>query len=324
MQGFFEAASWPFRTTSLFFLYVNWYDKAMDEKGLGKRLQAARQAAGMTQQVLCQQANLSYSTLAKIERGAIKAPSVFTIQSIAAALNTTLDDLLGGTNATTLARGAKKVSKSGVRFVYFDINGCLVRFFHQAFTRLAAETGESPDTIESAFWHLNDDVCRGTMSLSDFNRAFAARLHIPTLDWLQYYLDAVEPIAEMHELVRWAADNYRVGLLTNIMPGFVDAMRSRNLIPNVKYDAIVDSSRVGAIKPEAQIYELATQYADVPPNEILFIDDSRTNMMAAEHLGWRVLWFDDYRPEESAHRIREALDPVETPASNGSEISGDR
>jgi transcriptional regulator with XRE-family HTH domain len=47
----------------------------MDEVGLGKTLQAARQKAGLTQQELCNQAELSYSTLAKIERGAIKSPS---------------------------------------------------------------------------------------------------------------------------------------------------------------------------------------------------------------------------------------------------------
>lgn len=281
----------------------------MDEKGLGKRLQAARQAAGFTQQMLCQKANLSYSTLAKIERGAIKSPSIFTIQSIAAALNMTLDDLLG-VSTLKLAHVQKKVSKSGIRFVFFDINGCLVRFFHQAFTRLALETGESPDVVESAFWHYNDAVCRGTMSLSDFNKALAERLHLPALDWQSYYLDAVEPITEMHDVVRWADKNYSIGLLTNIMPGFIDAMRAQGLLPNVAYDVIIDSSRVGAIKPEVEIYRIAAERAKVAPSEILLIDDSRTNLMAAERLGWHVLWFDDYRPQESAQHIREALEPA--------------
>ena len=281
----------------------------MDEKGLGKRLQVARQAAGMTQQMLCQKANLSYSTLAKIERGAIKSPSIFTIQSIAAALGTTLDALLGVERAAT-ASSPKKVSKSGVRFVYFDLNGCLVRFFHQAFTRLANESGEPPDVVESLYWHYNDEVCRGTMSVTDFNAVLAERLRLPALDWQQYYLDAVEPIEEMHELVTWASQNYRVGLLTNIMPGFVAAMRSRGLLPNVPYDVIVDSSQVGAIKPEAEIYRIAAEKAQVEPQEILFIDDSRANLMAAEHLGWKVLWFDDSRIEEATARVREALEPA--------------
>ena len=78
----------------------------MDEVGLGKLLQGARKKAGLTQQELCQKAGLSYSTLAKIERGAIKAPSIFTIQSIAGALNTNLNDLMGDFEA--FVRGAQR------------------------------------------------------------------------------------------------------------------------------------------------------------------------------------------------------------------------
>jgi FMN phosphatase YigB (HAD superfamily)/DNA-binding XRE family transcriptional regulator len=282
----------------------------MDEKGLGKRLQAARQAAGVTQQGLCQKAGLSYSTLAKIERGAIKTPSIFTIQAIAEALGTSLDELMGASPHTS-AKQKKYISKSGVRFVYFDINGCLVHFFHRAFTQLAADTGASPDAVESAFWHYNDDVCRGKLSLEEFNQTLAERLMVPSVDWESYYLDAIEPIAEMRELVAWAAERYRVGLLTNIMPGFIDAMRARELLPDVAYNAIVDSSEAGHLKPEQAIYEAASDRASAEPSEILLIDDDRPNLMAAEHNGWHVLWFDDYHPEESITRIRETLEPAD-------------
>src|SRR5690606_40579849 len=108
----------------------------MDEKGLGRRLQLARQNASLTQQALCHKADLSYSTLTKIERGAIKAPSIFTIQNIAEALGVGLDELMGSSPARPV-RSQKKRSRSGVTFVYFDINGCLVRFYHRAFTRLS-------------------------------------------------------------------------------------------------------------------------------------------------------------------------------------------
>ena len=91
----------------------------MDEVGLGRQLQAARKKAGLTQQDLCHKARLSYSTLAKIERGAIKAPSIFTIQSIAAALGLSLNELMGDL-APTPKSAPKYRSKSGVRFVYFE------------------------------------------------------------------------------------------------------------------------------------------------------------------------------------------------------------
>jgi FMN phosphatase YigB (HAD superfamily)/DNA-binding XRE family transcriptional regulator len=279
---------------------------AMDEKGLGRQVQAARVRAGLTQQALCQKADLSYSTLTKIERGAIKAPSIFTIQRIATAMGVELSELLSALKQPV----RKQRSQSGVRFIYFDINGCLVRFFHRAFTRLAEESTAPADVIETAFWHYNDQVCRGDMDMEAFNEAFARDLRLPPISWLDYYLDAIEPIPAMQDVVRWASEHYHVGLLTNIMPGFVDAMLQRKLLPELRYDAIIDSSVVKAIKPEAKIYETAAEKAHYPAAEILLVDDSRANLMAAEKQGWHVLWFDDYRPDESAERVRDALAPA--------------
>ena len=278
---------------------------AMDEKGLGQRLQAARLRAGMTQQALCQKADLSYSTLTKIERGAIKSPSIFTIQNISNALGVSLDELLGITPSTPHKQ--KQRSASGIEFVYFDINGCFVRFFHRAFTELALHTGASADVVETTFWHYNDQVCRGEMTMAEFNATLAKELKTDPIDWIEYYMDAIEPIPIMDETVRWAHEHYRIGLLTNIMPGFIKVMRERGLLPDVAYDAIIDSSEVKVIKPESGIFAIATERAGVPAENILFIDDSRANLMAAEKHGWHVLWFDDYRPDESAERIREAL-----------------
>lgn len=283
----------------------------MDEVGLGRQLQEARKKAGLTQQQLCQKAGLSYSTLAKIERGAIKAPSIFTIQSIAAACGLSLNDLMNdhGPQSAKPAAPAKKRSKSGVRFVYFDINGCLVRFFHRAFARLAHDSGAPADLVETTFWHYNDAVCRGELNMDEFNHLFAERLGLKNLDWQRYYMEAIDPIDEMRELVSWAAEHYHIGLLSNIMPGFIDEMFEQKILPDVNYTSIIDSSKVGAIKPEPRIYEVAQEWAECDPSEILLIDDSRANLMAAERMGWHVLWFDDFRPEESVKHVREALEP---------------
>jgi FMN phosphatase YigB (HAD superfamily)/DNA-binding XRE family transcriptional regulator len=279
----------------------------MDEKGLGMTLQRARQKAGLTQQAMCQKAGLSYSTLAKIERGAIKSPSIFTIKQIAEVLGITLDELVGNVGNRQYA---KKITKSGVRFIYFDINGCLVRFFHRAFTAIAQDTELSPDAIETAFWQYNDDICTGKMTIEAFNTAFAKDLGISSIDWRAYYLSAVDPISEMHELVRWAADNYQVGLLSNIGTGFIDDMLKAGLLPDLSYDAIVDSSKVGYLKPDPKIYEIAEAMAGVAGNEILLIDDTRANLMPAQRAGWHVMWFNDYDSIESTLRVKSALEPA--------------
>lgn len=281
----------------------------MDERGLGKQLQTARQAARLTQQELCHKANLSFSTLTKIERGAIKAPSIFTIQAIAGALGVGLDELMG--QAPGGAKRQLLKTKSGISFIYFDVNGCLVHFYQRAFTKISADTGVPSDIVETAFWHFNDDVCRGVLSLSDFNAKLADRIGVKSIAWQDYYLDVVEPITEMQAVLQWAAERYHVGLLTNIMPGLLAGMRRNGTIPALTYDAIVDSSEVAAIKPERHIYEIAQERAGVPPAEILLIDDSRVNLMAAEKLGWHVLWFDDSRTIESVDRVQVALQPAE-------------
>jgi HAD superfamily hydrolase (TIGR01509 family) len=283
----------------------------LSEQVLGKRLQAARQAAGLTQQNLCHRANLSYSTLAKIERGAIKAPSIFTIQAIAGALNVSLDSLVGTAVSPALKKHRPRYkTKSGVSFIYFDVNGCLVRFFQQAFNQIAVDFGVPADSVETAFWHYNDDVCRGTMSLDDFNVALADRLQLDSIQWQDYYLAAAKPVTEMHELLRWAEQYYGVGLLTNTMPGLVAAMQRSGQLPAIAYDALIDSSVVGTIKPESHIYDIATSAANTDPSEILLIDDTRGNLNAAEKCGWHVLWFDYAQPKDSAAYIREALEPV--------------
>ncbi len=272
---------------------------------MGKRLQEMRRNAGLTQQQLCQVANLSFSTLTKIERGAIKAPSIFTITSIAQALNLGLDELLGN---TPKAVSREKKTRSGVRFVFFDVNGCLVRFYHKAFAQIANDYGVPPDLVEMAFLHYNADVCRGSLSMRDFNQIFAKRLGIPLINWGKYYLSSVESMPGMDKVVAWASQNYRVGLLTNIMPGQLKELRNSGIIPDLEYDVIVDSSETGLIKPEPEIFELAQRKAGLPANELLLIDDTRENIAQAESLGWHVLWFDYAQPDESVEQIRIALD----------------
>lgn len=279
------------------------------ELELGRAIANARRQAGLTQQELCARASLSYSTLAKIERGAIKTPSVFTVAAIAEATGTTVEALAGivPSTAPLAPQKAYKTAKNGVKFVYFDVNGVLVRFFQRAFTALASDVGVSPDSVEAIFWRHNDAVNKGQMSLDEFNAVLAKHLGVNSVAWQDYYLNNIDPITEMQACVAWVSEHYRIGLMSNIMPGLLKQMIQRGLLPQVPYDVIIDSSEVKTIKPENLVYEIAAQRAGVLPQEILLIDDDRNNLTAAERLGWHVLWFDDYQPSESEVRIRQAL-----------------
>jgi FMN phosphatase YigB (HAD superfamily)/DNA-binding XRE family transcriptional regulator len=281
----------------------------MDEKALGRRLQLARKRAGFTQQELCQKAGLSYSTLAKIERGAIRSPSVFTVASIAQATGTVVEDLLDMASRTPEAPAlpAKKRSKIGVTFVYLDINGTLNTFPHKAFTEVARLTNMPTDMVETFFWRHYDQINCGQITMQEFNAAFGKDLGLEEFDWNKYYFESVEPIPGIKELVEWIAANYEIGIFTNSMPGSVDELCRRGLIPDVNYAAVVDSSKLGMVKPDPRIYEKARELANVEPNEILLIDDTRPNLVAADRAGWHGLWSDEMDPEDTITRAKQAL-----------------
>jgi HAD superfamily hydrolase (TIGR01509 family) len=282
----------------------------MDEKALGKRLQLARKRAGLTQQELCQKAGLSYSTLAKIERGAIRTPSVFTVAHIAAATGTPLETLLDIKSATLGApapANGKKRSKSGVRFVYFDVNGTLVRYTDRAFADIAEQSHTSWEIIQEMFMHYDGAACRGSMASKEVDKIISAEINLPDFSWEEFYMKHAEPTPGISELLDWVATNYDLGLLTNNWKGFTDELMKKQSLPAVEYTAIVESAKVGCSKPEAKIYEMAQQLAGVQAGEIMLVDDKPAYLAGAERAGWHTEWFDETNPEESIARVREAL-----------------
>ena len=281
----------------------------MDEKALGKRLQLARKRAGMTQQELCQKAGLSYSTLAKIERGAIRSPSVFTVAYIAQTTGTAVEDLLDlGSRDSKPAAPAKKRSKAGVSFVYLDVNGTIVRFPHKAFTEVARAANQPTDMVETFFWRHYDPVNCGQITMEEFSAALGKDLGLEDFDWNQYYFGNLEPIPGMKELIEWIAANYQVGIFSNSMPGSVDTLRQKGLIPDVSFAAVVDSSKLGMVKPDPKFYEKAQELAAVDAGEILLIDDTRPNLVTADKLGWHGLWSDEMDPADTIARVKTTLE----------------
>ena len=55
------------------------------------------------------------------------------------------------------------------------------------------------------------------------------------------------------------------------------------------FDVIVDSSEVGARKPEPEIYRTATAAFGVAPAEIVYLDDFIQNVEGARREGWEVI-----------------------------------
>lgn len=277
------------------------------EKKLGQRLQLARKRAGLTQQQLCQRVGLSYSTLAKIERGAIRSPSVFTVAAIASATDTPLEEILSGfIKNTAVLEPTKKTSKTGVKFVYFDISGVLVNFSHKTFADIAKDASLPVDSVEATYWRYNDQLNKSEITLTQLNQMLGSAFGLADFDWERYYFNNLEIIRQGRELFDWTAQNYEVGLMSNHV--FIEKMQQKGLVPSQGLAATVDSSKAGTIKPEAKIYKIAQKRSGVTAAEILLIDNERPNLVAADKLNWQTAWFDSFRATESAERIKRFLE----------------
>lgn len=67
---------------------------------IGKNIQRIRKEKGLTQDELARKADMPYATLAKIESGMVRNPTINTIIKLAVALNVTLDQLIPLKNET--------------------------------------------------------------------------------------------------------------------------------------------------------------------------------------------------------------------------------
>ena len=88
---------------------------------------------------------------------------------------------------------------------------------------------------------------------------------------------------EVAEVLATAREHVPVVLVTNATTRLESDVDRLGLARHV--DAIVNSARIGAAKPEPAIYLAAAVAAGVPPERCLFVDDSATNVAAARALG---------------------------------------
>jgi len=65
-----------------------------DNNNIGEKIKKYRLKAGLTQEKLARETDISYTTLTKMESGVIKNPSVKVVAKIAKVFKISLDDLV--------------------------------------------------------------------------------------------------------------------------------------------------------------------------------------------------------------------------------------
>lgn len=193
-----------------------------------------------------------------------------------------------------------------LRAVLWDFGGVILSSPFEAFNRYEADRGLPLDTIRSINATDPDTNAwarfeRSEISVADFDVAFAheARsrgLDIRGADVLSLLRGDIRP-SMVRALDSVKALGYRTACLTNNMrepEASDDPTRSTgaptdrdSAIEAVmsRFDAVIESSKIGVRKPENRFYEIACDALGVRPHECVFLDDLGVNLKPAAAMG---------------------------------------
>lgn len=120
--------------------------------------------------------------------------------------------------------------------------------------------------------------------------------------FLDEFVQRFEPNISIWPVIKYARKNFKIGLLTDQYPRMLDEIyKRRDLMPEIDWDVVVDSSIVKHQKKGPEIFKIAQKLAKVEnPQDILFIDNTEEKLTHAQALGWQTFLYDPTRAAESS------------------------
>lgn len=190
------------------------------------------------------------------------------------------------------------IPKGASRFdtIIFDLGKVLIDFdWMRAMTKLDGKTALSVPEIAERL--KNTDVVRryetGSLGSEEFVVLMQELLdlHASSQEFVDAWSDifTTELIPEL-DIIDRLKKHHRLVLLSNTDPLHA-AFLKRNFPVLEKFDARVLSFEVGAMKPDAKIYQAASHAAHAPAERVLYIDDIAAYAEAGASLGWTTITF---------------------------------
>jgi putative hydrolase of the HAD superfamily len=199
------------------------------------------------------------------------------------------------------------VDLSSVRAAVFDYGGVLIDGGPREVVAFGDRVGLHEDVwkpLRRRFFG-NDgiwaDLERGEVAFSDFTAALMLAVTEAggtiTADQAASFMGSSDPMGHrarlrpaMLDAVRRLRTLIPTALLTNNVREWREGWEAV-LEPRALFDLVIDSSEVGARKPETRIYEITREKLGVAHDEIFFLDDIGQNLKAARVLGWQTVLF---------------------------------
>jgi putative hydrolase of the HAD superfamily len=182
----------------------------------------------------------------------------------------------------------------------FDYGGVLV--FPQTEedqAGMAAIAKIPPEQLTELYWAEREEYDKGALSGANYWKNIAASAGVKlTAEQVQELIDRDSESWMKYDPVMWEwitelrRAGKRVAMLSN-MPADLGLTLRSSTDRLSAFDHVTLSYDVGAVKPDAVIYEQCLEGIGTPAERTLFLDDRIANVQGAEVLGMRAIQFLD-------------------------------
>jgi glucose-1-phosphatase len=183
------------------------------------------------------------------------------------------------------------------KFLYFDLGRVLVNFsVEQMLEQIGAAAGIDSETVRQAVLtgRLLHDLEVGRLSSRQFYEAFCAatntradhdRLMAAAAEIFDLNLPVVPIVAQLQQA------GCRLGILSNTCDVHWDYCWRTYRMLSECFSIHALSYKIGAVKPEAAIFQAAARLAGCEPEEVFFVDDITGHVAGARAVGFDAVQF---------------------------------
>ena len=187
-----------------------------------------------------------------------------------------------------------------IRALILDFGGTIVTMDGSAESarQIAAELDIPQDQMMSVVMGHPDwtDAMLGKYTIEEFDQRLYARLG-KTYDPTQYpviYRMFADEVLSTNLLVvadEIRAANGKAAILSNATFDLEERLLGHKFGIIDRFDLVVNSARLGIVKPDPAIYHHTLDLLEVAPHEAIFVDDIPVNVEAADALGIHAILF---------------------------------
>lgn len=192
--------------------------------------------------------------------------------------------------------------------IFFDWGGVIANDPGDDFlSQLLRDIGATDEQIQEIFEIYMKRFMRGQISEAEYWQELRTKYGFTIHDSISEEFKKWRGLVANEDILALAKEAKATGLNIAILSNVIEP--TYNVIKQAGYydffDEVIASCKVGYVKPEKEIYEIALRFFDVTPQESIFIDDKQYCLDPAEVMGFKTILATS--PEQIIRDIKHCL-----------------